>query len=80
MAREYLFIWVFKFQVSALSLGLSNLITLDEDMSKKVFSVGSKSGGGVSRHGNMQTGDLEYEAEMRALDREVWEIFNINII
>lgn len=55
----------------ASSVGINNLILVENNTAKEVMNVASRSGGGVSHHGNFGTGELEFEAMMRVLDNLV---------
>lgn len=55
----------------ALTAGLNNVMLVNNDVAKKVFRTVSRGGGGVSRHGKLKVGELEYEAMMRVLDNLV---------
>ena len=59
----------------SLSAGLSNLMLVSNEIANKVVRTVNRSGGGVSRHGNLEVGQLEYEAMMRVLDNLVCEYF-----
>ena len=55
----------------ALSAGLCNVMLVGNEVARRVADTVIRGGGGVSRHGRLKVGQLEYEAEMRVLDNLV---------
>ena len=56
--------------MSALVVGLSNLICVGKGVQQQVFEVANSGGGGVSCHPGYGPGELEFEALMRMLDNQ----------
>ena len=58
----------------ALTAGLSNVTLVGSEVARRVTDTVTRGGGGVSRHGRLKVGQLEYEAEMRVLDNLVYDV------
>ncbi|KAL8594119.1 hypothetical protein ACOMHN_000830 [Nucella lapillus] len=56
-------------QVKVMSVGMENLVLVDDETRERTFKVGNEGGGGVDTSGRKwRCGELEFEALMRTLD------------